>query len=122
MSAKAVLDEGAEGEERVELDRSEASQYRATAARANHMGFGRLDAQYAIKAACRGKARPADKEIAKTKTLTRHLQWAPSAVLRPDCENDGGAATQVYVDAAWVRCSASRRGTSVGSMTSAGLW
>lgn len=90
LSAPAVRQEGVESEERVELERREASQYRGTGALANYVGFDRPDAQFAIKEASRRMAKQTDNEIAKLTRLARYLLQVPRAVLNSDGKKGHG--------------------------------
>lgn len=95
--------------------------YRGTVAHANYMSLDRPDTQHAIKEACRGVAKPTDKDVARFKGLARHFQKAPRSVLKSDGETDGGTDIHMYVDAGWAGCRASRRSTGGGLMTMGGL-
>ena len=71
---KKVLEEEAESEE---LTGSEATRFRAVAARANYLAADRPDIQYAVKEVCRRMAKPVIGDWQKLSRLGRYLRGAP---------------------------------------------
>ena len=94
------------------LSASEASQYRAVAARANYLALDRLDIQYATKECCRGMAQPQVRHWSMLKRLARYLLGKPRVVWQypwQEAEN-----IKAYSDSDWAGCKRTARSTSGG--------
>ena len=94
------------------LSASEASQYRAVAARANYLALDRLDIQYATKECCRGMAQPQVRHLSMLKRLARYLVGKPRVVWHyPWQEHED---IKAYSDSDWAGCRRTARSTSGG--------
>ena len=100
-----------------ELGAQAASQYRGLAARANYVSQDRADIQFATKELCRCMSKPTEASWAKLKRLVRYLCGRPRAVARFHWQ-DRSSAIDVYSDANWAGCRASRKSNSGGAV----LW
>ena len=92
-----------------------ASLFRAITARANYIAQDRADVQYAVKELCRKMATPAAGDLKKLKRLGRYLIGKPRAVALYPWQATG-AAQDVFSDANWAGCRASRKSTSGGAV------
>ena len=64
-----------------ELTGSEATRFRAVAARANYLSADRPDIQYAVKEVCRRMAKPVEGDWQKLARLGPYLRGAPRCVM-----------------------------------------
>ena len=99
-----------------ELDRTEATKFRAIAARANYLAQDRVDMQYAAKEICRDMATPTRKSWMKLKRLARYLMQYPKLVLKFEKVDkiEKKDVIEVYSDSDWAGCLRTRRSTSGG--------
>jgi len=121
VTAPASRDDNAEWDEVPELSKSDAKWYRGVAARANYLGLDRPDLQYAVKEACRGMARPTERDLAKVKRIARYLQTAPRLILRSGGHEGEPDEIRAYVDSDWAGCKVTRKSTSGGLLVVAGM-
>jgi len=101
----------------------EASRFRALAARANYLAADRPDIGFAVKELCRDMAAPTRASQAKLKRLGRYLLEYPRLEWDyPDerAENDL-EEIRVFTDSDWAGCLRTRRSTSGGMITLAGV-
>jgi len=98
------------------LDGAAATQYRATAARANYLALDRPDMAFAVKELTRSMANPTTYDVTNLKRLARYLKGAPRAVMTYEWQErpqdlDG------YADSDWAGCRRTRKSTSGGVIT-----
>ena len=105
-----MLEEEAESKE---LTGSEATRFRAVAARANYLAADRPDMQYAVKEVCRRMARPVAGDWQKLSRLGRYLRSAPRCVLEYRWQVEGEAAVG-YSDSDWAGDRKTGKSTSGG--------
>ena len=104
-----------EDDAEIPLSAPEASLYRAVVARANYISQDRPDLQYAVKELCRRISDPREASMMKLKRLGRYLKGQPRVVsLFPWQESQ--QCIDVYTDANWAGCRASRKSTSGGAI------
>ena len=108
---KKTIDEEEKSEE---LFGSEATRFRAVAARANYLAADRPDIQYAVKEICRKMSKPAKGDWQKLIRLGRYLKGAPRCVLEYRWQ-DPTVAPSGYSDSDWAG------GRRTGKSTSGGL-
>ena len=96
-----------------ELVGSEATRFRAVAARTNYLSADRPDIQYAVKDICRRMAKPAVGDWQKLIRLGRYLKRSPRCVLEYKWQ-DRCAAPTGYTDSDWPGDRATGKSTSVG--------
>ena len=99
----------------VYLEGSEATQYRALAARANYLAQDRSDIQYAAKEICRGMARPTRGNLRDLRRLGRYLVGEPRVVWRFEWQ-DAVRTVSAYSDSDWAGCRRTARSTSGGAL------
>ena len=95
------------------LPPSEASHYRALAARANYLALDRPDVQYSVKEVARRMAAPTARDWALLKRLARYLIGAPRLVINFDWQ-PVPCMLDVCVDSDWAGCKSTCRSTSGG--------
>ena len=92
-----------------------ASVYRAISARASYVSQDRSDIQYAVKELCRRMSAPTNGDLKKLKRLGRYLVGKPRAVALFPWQATR-AVLDVFSDANWAGCKASRKSTSGGAV------
>ncbi len=97
------------------LSSSEASRYRALAARANYLALDRPDVQFAVKEIARRMAKPCEADWILLKRLARYLVGAPRAVLHFEWQSMP-KGFDTYVDGDWAGCKKTCRSTSGGAI------
>ena len=97
------------------LPDEQASLYRAITARANYIAQDRADIQYAVKELCRRMSDPDENCFNRLKRLGRYLRGKPRAVSRFPWQTCPGTQ-DVFSDANWAGCRASRKSTSGGAI------
>ena len=98
------------------LTASEATLFRALAARANYLAMDRPECAFATKELCRFFATPTKTGVEQLKRLIRYLAGAKRLVWRFGFEpNDQPNAMTVYVDTDFAGCHVTRRSTSGGA-------
>ena len=98
----------------VPLDADAASLYRAITARANYISQDRADIQYAVKELCRRMSDPDSHCQARLVRLGRYLRGKPRAIALFPWQTCSGTQ-DVFTDANWAGCRASRKSTSGGA-------
>ena len=98
------------------LNESEATMFRALAARANYLALDRPECAYATKELCRFLATPTHTGVQQLKRLVRYLAGAPRLVWKFDFQEDAGELV-TYVDTDFGGCHVTRRSTSGGAAT-----
>jgi hypothetical protein len=96
-----------------ELEGSEATAFRAIAARLNYLSQDAPDIQFAAKEVCREMSRPSAGSWRKLKVLARFLLGREKVVWKYDWF-EGDLSMQVYSDSDWAGCRRTRRSTSGG--------
>ena len=91
------------------------SLYRAISARANYIAQDRSDIQYAVKELCRRMSAPTAGDMKKLMRLGRYLVGKPRAVALFPWQATR-AVQDVFTDANWAGCKASRKSTSGGAI------
>ena len=97
------------------LEAGLASLFRAITVRANYISQDRADVQYAVKELCRRMSDPDEESMVRLKRLGRYLRGKPRAVSRfvwQTCPR----TQDVFSDANWAGCRASRKSTSGGAI------
>ena len=98
------------------LNQSEATLFRALAARANYLAMDRPECAYATKELCRFFATPTKTGVEQLKRLIRYLASAPRLVWKFGFHNDANASDlNVFVDTDFAGCHVTRRSTSGGA-------
>ena len=92
-----------------------ASLYRAVVAIANYIAQYRPDLQYAFKELCRRMSDPSEACLTKLKRLGRYLKGQPRAVSM-FLWQEAQISLDVFTDANWAGCKASRKSTSGGAI------
>ena len=95
------------------LTETQATAYRALAARANYLALDRTDIAYATKELCRDFAKPTSASLQALKHCVRYLKHHPRLVWRFDYDPDTTECT-VSVDTEFAGCHKTRRSTSDG--------
>ena len=116
-SVKVDVDRAGDGE----LEKGEATNFRAIAARANYLAADRADLQYAVKEACRGMATPLASDVSKMKRIARYLVGVPALKMRSGPESYDDDKIIAYVDSDWAGCRKTRRSTSGGMLVVGGM-
>ena len=98
-----------------ELSSSEATRYRAIAARCNYLSLDRVDIQFATKEVARRMSKPTVKDMARLKRLGRYLIGAPRVVCKFPWQLKP-AEVRVFTDADWAGCRETRKSTSGGAL------
>ena len=100
-----------------ELNKEEATEFRAVAATVNFLAHDRADIQYAAKEACRDMAKPKRSSWLKLKRLARYLVKYPRLVWRFEVvEEEMVRYVDAWTDSDWAGCVATRRSTSGGAV------
>ena len=97
---------------------SEASHYRALAARANYLAQDRADIAFAAKEVCRGMSAPTVGHMRALRRLGRYLITAPRVIWRFPWQ-DNIRELVVYSDSDWAGCNRTGRSTSGGALPEA---
>ena len=98
------------------LNETEATQFRALAARANYLSMDRTECSFATKELCRFFATPTRTGVEQLKRLARYLVGAPRLVWEFHYQ-DEAADRVTYVDTDFGGCHVTRRSTSGGAAT-----
>ena len=96
------------------LSASEATTFRALAARANYLSLDRPECAYATKELCRFFATPTKTGVEQLKRLVRYLHGAPRLVWHFKFQDEASVLT-TYVDTDFGGCHTTRRSTSGGA-------
>ena len=98
------------------LNQSEATLFRALAARANYLALDRPECAFATKELCRFFATPTKTGVEQLKRLIRYLANAPRLVWKFGFHHDASASDlNVFVDTDFAGCHITRRSTSGGA-------
>ena len=97
------------------LPKTEATRYRALAARINYLAQDRPDLLYSAKEISRRMATPCQGDLRLLKRLGRYLIGAPRAI-QNFLWQDKPRQLDTYVDSDWAGCKASCRSTSGGAV------
>ena len=98
------------------LNQSEATLFRALAARANYLAMDRPECAYATKELCRFFATPTKTGVEQLKRLIRYLASAPRLVWHFGIHTSADPADlNVFVDTDFAGCQVTRRSTSGGA-------
>ena len=100
-----------EGEREEPLEESEATRYRAIAARANYLAADRPDVMYSVKEICRGMANPTRAHWHKLKRLGRYLVGSGRTVMKYDWQGHESEVTG-YSDSDWAGCRVTGKSSS----------
>ena len=92
-----------------------ATLFRAITARANYVALDRSDVQFAVKELCRKMSAPTAGDLKKLKRLGRYFLGKPRAVALYPWQATR-AVQDVFTDANWAGCKASRKSTSGGAI------
>ena len=92
---------------------SEATRFRAVAARANYLSADRPDIQYSVKEVCRRMAKPVEGDWQKLIRLGRYLKGAPRCVLEYPWQKVSGPPVG-YTDSDWAGDRKTGKSTSGG--------
>ena len=119
MKQKRIGAKAAKAAERLEsqgevLNASEATTFRALAARANYLSLDRPECAYATKELCRFFATPTKTGWEQLKRLVRYLVGAPRLVWQFHLQDEAATLT-TYVDTDFGGCHTTRRSTSGGA-------
>ena len=107
-------------EEEMPLRSSDATGYRAMAARMNYLSIDRPDVAFATKEICKCMSNPAQADWEKIKRTARYLLKVPDlAALFPWGSKEDQTLT-VYSDSDWAGDRATRKSTSAGCVMWAG--
>ena len=99
------------------LNDSEATLFRALAARANYLAMDRPECAYATKELCRFFATPTKTGVEQLKRLIRYLAGAPRLVWKFGFHYSSGVNDlNVFVDTDFAGCHITRRSTSGGAV------
>ena len=117
LGTPGIEDGTTAGEEEDEhpLSADLTSLYRTISARANYSAQDRSDIQYAVKELCRRMSAPTKGDMKKLVRLGRYLVGKPRAVALYPWQA-ARAVQDVFTDANWAGCKASRKSTSGGAM------
>ena len=96
------------------LSPAAATQYRGLTARANYIAQDRAEIQFAVKELCRCMSTPNNDSWDKLKRLARYLAGRPRAV-SIFAWQEKTDVLDIYSDANWAGCKASRKSTSGGT-------
>ena len=96
------------------LTPSEATLFRALAARANYLAMDRPECAFATKELCRFVATPTKTGVEQLKRLVRYLHGAPRLVWHFKFQDEASVLT-TYVDTDFGGCHTTRRSTSGGA-------
>ena len=95
------------------LGGSEATLYRAIAARLNYIALHRVDIQFWAKEIAKHMARPVELDWAKIKRVARYLAGAPRYVQMYEWQEYDGKM-QTFADSDWAGDKVTRKSTSGG--------
>ena len=98
------------------LPSTEATRYRALAARINYLAQDRPDLLYSAKEISRRMAKPCVGDMRLLKRLGRYLLGAPRAI-QNFVWQDTPKRFDTYVDSDWAACRSTGRSTSGGALT-----
>ena len=104
--------EGEQGQ--VELDKAEATNFRAIVARTNYMAADCPNVQYPTKEVCRDMARPTLASQQKMKKLARYLLSWEEVTFEYKWQDEDVENMRVFTDSDWAGCIKTRRSTSGG--------
>ena len=93
----------------------EATEFRATAARANYLALDRADIQYAVKEICRGMANPTRGDLQKLKRLGRYLIEHPRSITHYPFQGEQEEISG-FSDSDWAGCRRTAKSTSGGAV------
>ena len=96
----------------IPLSPAMATQYRGLTARANYVSQDRAEIQLAVKELCRTVSAPNNDSWCKLKRLAKYLAGRPPAVALFSWQS-AADVVDVYSDANWAGCKASRKSTYV---------
>ena len=106
-------EEDIDGDE--DLNKSESTAFRRTAARANYLAQDRTDIQFATMKSCKHMSKPRRSSWRRLKRLARYLQTTPELVIKFfDASDDDLKFVDVYADSDWAGDKKSRKSTSGG--------
>ena len=98
------------------LNNTEATLFRALAARANYLAMDRPECAYATKELCRFFATPTKTGVEQLKRLIRYLAGAPRLVWKFGFHHSASAdELKIFVDTDFAGCHVTRRSTSGGA-------
>ena len=97
------------------LSASEATLFRALAARANYLAMDRPETAFATKELCRFFATPTKTGVEQLKRLIRYLAGAKRLVWKFGFQTTGSEDLTVFVDTDFAGCHVTRRSTSGGA-------
>ena len=100
-----------EVEEEKDLDYVGATRYRSLVARANYLATDRPDLCFAVKELCKTMSKPTDASWNKLMRVGKYLKKNPRLVLRFE-HQDPVDELDVFSDANWAGCKATRKSTS----------
>ena len=103
----------------MELEGSEASRFRALAARANYLAADRPDIMYATKEICRAMAKPTHGAWKKLKRLGRYLAGSGRTVSKYEWQGEESEITG-YSDSDWAGCRVTGKSISGGALMCGG--
>jgi len=99
----------------IELDETDASKFRALAARANYLSADRPDIMYATKEICRAMAKPTQGAWKKMKRLGRYLAGNSRTVSKYDRQGEESEING-YSDSDWAGCRVTGKSISGGAL------
>ena len=106
-------EEDVDGDE--DLNKSESTAFRRTAARANYLAQDRTDIQFSNMKACKNMSSPRRSSWRRLKRLARYLHSTPELVIKFfDVSDDDLKFVDVYADSDWAGDKKSRKSTSGG--------
>ena len=111
--------EDREEEDDSELKAEEASRYRSLVARANYLAIDRPDICFSVKELCRSMPTPTRSSWTRLVRVVKYLQRNPRFVLKYDFQ-EAVNELDVYSDANWAGCKATRKSTSGGTIMRGG--
>ena len=100
-------------EEDKELSEADSTRYRSLVARANYLATDRPDISFPVKELCRSMSRPTASSWKKMIRVVKYLHRNPRLVLRYGMQ-EAAEELDVFSDANWAGCKATRRSTSGG--------
>ena len=100
-------------EEDEDLEPSEATRYRAIAARLGYLAIDRLDLQFAVKEAARAMSRPKDAHFRMLNRIGRYIVGAPRLITRFPRQAQQFSLT-TFADSDWAGCLRTARSTCGG--------
>jgi hypothetical protein len=100
-----------------QLEKEEATEFRALAARASYLAMDRVDMMYAAKEVCREMSAPMKSSWSRLKRLVRYVLKYPRGEWRFQSGVFAKLSLRVYSDSDWAGCRDSRKSTSGGVLT-----